>query len=130
MIYYGCREDLELYHEVRAEGPVEDWLNVLCDEMQLSVRQETRVGAQEVISMPLKEFVDKSISQISLLGIQLKWTIQMEEAISRSNHRDRKDELDRKSNEVKAILGELVAMCLEDIKDKLKRTKIETLVTI
>lgn len=130
MIYYGCREDLELYNEVRAEGPVEDWLNVLCDVMQFSVRQETRVGAQEVLSMPLKEFVEKSISQISLLGIQLKWTVQMEEAISRSNHRDRKEELQRKSDDVKAVLSELVAMCLEDIKDKLKRTKIETLVTI
>jgi hypothetical protein len=54
----------------------------------------------------------------------------MEEAITRSNHRDRKEELDRKTNEVKAILSELVGMCLEDIKDKLKRTKTETLVTI
>jgi dynein heavy chain len=80
--------------------------------------------------MPLKEFVEKSISQISLLGIQLKWTVQMEEAISRSNHRDRKEELGRKYEDVKAVLLELVAMCLEDIKDKLKRTKIETLVTI
>jgi dynein heavy chain len=130
MIYYGCREDLDLYHEVRAEGPVEDWLNVLCEVMQFSVRQETRTGAQNVLSMPLKEFVDHSISQISLLGIQLKWTIQMEEAISRSNHRDRKEELDRKNMDVRGILSELVAMCLEDITDKLKRTKIETLVTI
>jgi hypothetical protein len=54
----------------------------------------------------------------------------MEEAISRSNHRDRKEELDRKNMDVRGILSELVAMCLEDITDKLKRTKIETLVTI
>ena len=54
----------------------------------------------------------------------------MEEAISRSNHRDRKEELERKNSEVRGVLQDLVAMCLEDIRDKLKRTKIETLVTI
>jgi hypothetical protein len=62
MIFYGCREDLELYREVRAEGPVEDWLNVLCEEMQFTVRQECRAGTMNATSMPLKEFVEKSPS--------------------------------------------------------------------
>jgi len=43
--FAGTTEDIDLYHEVRAEGQVEVWLNLLTDEMQSTIRYECRIGA-------------------------------------------------------------------------------------
>jgi dynein heavy chain len=74
--------------------------------------------------------VKKSASQVSLLGVQTIWTYKMEEALSRTNPKERREDLERKLKEVSQTMSDLSAMCLEDIASKLERTKIEALVTI
>lgn len=54
----------------------------------------------------------------------------MEEALTRMNNKERREDIDRKNKEVSQTMSDLSAMCLEDIASKLERTKIETLVTI
>jgi len=128
--FSGATEDIELFAEVQAEGAIEVWLDQLTTEMQRTIKIECKVGGQNCGSMPLREFVNASASQISLLGVQMIWTVKMTDALERTNHKDRREELERKNKEVTAGLHELSAMCLEDIPTALARTKVETLVTI
>jgi hypothetical protein len=80
--------------------------------------------------MPLREFIKEYQSQISLLGIQIIWTQKVTECLDRPKQADKNAEFIKKKGDIDKIMKELTAMCLEDIKTKLERTKIETLVTI
>lgn len=57
------------------------------------------------------------------------WTNKMTEGLERTS-RNEKNAMEAKKKEIAAINEELIKMCLEDIKSKLDRTKVETLVTI
>ena len=57
------------------------------------------------------------------------WTERVTEALEKSNFKDRMAELERNKKVVWNILAELTQMCLEEW-GPLKRTRIETLVTI
>ena len=56
------------------------------------------------------------------------WTQKVQEALEK-NQKERQAEFDRKRKDIKGIMTELSAICLEEM-DRLKRTKVETLVTI
>lgn len=57
------------------------------------------------------------------------WTNKITEALERTG-KNEKNAMDIKRKEIQAINDDLIKMCLEDIKSKLDRTKVETLVTI
>jgi hypothetical protein len=57
------------------------------------------------------------------------WTNKLTEGLERTS-RNEKNAMDGKRKEIAAVNEELIKMCLEDIKSKLDRTKVETLVTI
>ena len=57
------------------------------------------------------------------------WTNKITEALERTM-KNEKNAMESKRREIQAINDELIKMCLEDIKSKLDRTKVETLVTI
>lgn len=92
------------------------------------MRQVCKMGAQDCLSMETKEFINKYPSQIALLGIQMIWTNKVQDCLERPQ-KERAAELDRKKKDIENIMKELSAMCLEEM-DRLKRTKVETLVTI
>ena len=76
-----------------------------------------------------RDFCKEYQSQFALLGVQPLWTRKITEALE-AKQKDRKAEFIKKKADINKIMAELTAMCLEDIKTKLERTKIETLVTI
>lgn len=78
--------------------------------------------------MPLRDFIEAYPSQVALLGIQMIWTNKVQDCLERPQ-KEKLTELDRKKKDIENIMKELSAMCLEDM-NRLKRTKIETLVTI
>lgn len=78
--------------------------------------------------MQLRDFIDAYPSQIALLGIQMIWTNKVQDCLER-NQKEKLTELDKKKRDIEGIMKELSAMCLEEM-NRLKRTKIETLVTI
>jgi len=81
--------------------------------------------------MPVREFIDAYPSQVALLGIQMTWTNKLQEALERGKKADKLQDLEKKKKDVNAVMSTLTEMCLdENIKSKLIRTKIETLVTI
>ena len=118
---------------VEAVGNVEEWLGKVEREMQKSVRARCLATENDVQSGQMlnafRDFCKEYQSQFALLGVQLLWTRKITEALE-AKQKDRKAEFIKKKAEIVKIMNELTAMCLEDIKTKLERTKIETLVTI
>ena len=101
--------------------------------MQLTVKDHTatagaRIASQGTDCAQLRGFVDSTIAQLALLGIQFMWTTDTQTAL---------EECARKKNAMKeantrqiAVLTELSSWCLQDLGPKVNRRKIETLVTV
>jgi dynein heavy chain len=72
--------------------------------------------------------VDAQCGQFALLGIQFNWTLQCQTALEKcKTSKGAMSECNKTQN---AVLAELSSWCLQDLKTKMNRTKIETLVTI
>ena len=125
-------ELLELSSPMTVSGNVEDWLSLLEAEMRKAVRRECRLAAQQtgsvMGSIGLKEFADRFIAQVALLGIGMIWTADCQDALSKMG-KDRSI-LATTNKKMQQMLSELVAMCLTDLGSRMNRTKFETLVTI
>lgn len=69
------------------------------------------------------------VAQIALMGLQILWTTKINDGIDRISKGDR-NAMETKKKETIEMMTLLSAMCLEDIKTSVDRTKVETLVTI
>jgi dynein heavy chain len=130
----NAEEVVDLQAPVLAQGNIEDWLLALEAEMQRSIRRECRVAALDssalLTSLSMEDFGNKSTAQSALLGIQLAWTSDFQDALVKmSRDRDRQV-MAATSKKFTQMLGDLVQICLTDLKTKMDRTKYETLVTI
>ncbi|CAK0822430.1 unnamed protein product [Prorocentrum cordatum] len=130
----SAEEVVDLQSPVIAVGNIEDWLLALEAEMQKSVRRECRHASMEMgqllSGLSMGDFGNKSIAQVALLGIQLVWTMDFQDALMR-NARDRdKTIMVQTGKKFAQMLADLVDMCLTDLGSKMNRTKFETLVTI
>jgi len=96
--------------------------------MQNSMKLVCARGSQDCFSLPLKDFIDAYPSQVALLGIQMLWTQKVIECLEKSS-KEKIAEFERKKKEINNIMSELTELCLTDL-NKLKRMKVETLVTI
>jgi dynein heavy chain len=83
-------ESVALSQPVLAKDNIEDWLLKLEEEMQRSIRRECRNAALECPQLcapsgglSMADFGSKTIAQVSLLGIQLLWTADFQEALTR-----------------------------------------------
>ena len=122
------KETILLYKPVKAVGNIEDWLGEIELEMQRSMKRLTETACIECIAQPLKQFVNKSCGQLALLGLQVSWTVQCQEALSKA--RANKQIMMETNRNQKAVLDDLSSWCLEDLGSRMNRIKIETLVTI
>eukprot|EP00741_Cyanophora_paradoxa_P017811 tig00021017_g17202.t1 len=121
-------ENVNLSAAVNAVGNIEDWLTKLEKEMQRTMKDIVRNSTEDINgSMPLEEFIAKYPAQVALLGIQLQWTQDCQEALVRS--RSDKQIMQATLKKISGILAELSTMTTRDL-TKLDRTKIETLITI
>ena len=66
--------------------------------------------------------------QFALLGIQLMWTTDVQDALMVCMQK--RNALKDANHRSTQILSELSSWCLQDLKTKMNRTKIETLITI
>ncbi|CAM9244386.1 unnamed protein product [Chrysoparadoxa australica] len=118
---------------VKAQGNIEDWLCDLLYKMQLTMKDLTRICAGEVANTTgdisaLRPFVDGSIAQMALLGIQLMWTTDVQSSLEQC--RQKKNIVKECNQRQLQILQEMSSWCLLDLGSKSNRTKVETLVTI
>eukprot|EP00971_Amphidinium_carterae_P315679 6274895-Amphidinium_carterae.1 len=115
---------------VMASGNIEDWLLALETEMQKSVRRECKIssldsGALLSNGLSMLDFVNKSIAQVAILGLQLVWTVDFQDALARM--RTDRSVMSGANKKFVQMLSDLVGLCLTDLGSKMNRTKFETL---
>lgn len=121
-------EVINLASPVKAEGNIEIWLGALVKEMQRSLKVLCEQAAAQSNQLPLTEFVQSTCAQFALLGIQLNWTAQCQEALEKS--KTSKNVIPETNKQQLMVLQELSSWCLTDLKTKMNRRNVETLVTI
>uniref|UniRef100_A0A8C0EXI2 Dynein axonemal heavy chain 8 n=1 Tax=Bubo bubo TaxID=30461 RepID=A0A8C0EXI2_BUBBB len=122
-------EKIPLDTSVIAKGPVELWLQDLLHVQQISLHGIIRAAYYQ-ISDPgyqLLNFLNQFPAQVGLLGIQMLWTHDSEEALQNAKE-------DRKIMQVTngrflEILNMLISQTTHDL-SKFDRVKFETLITI
>ena len=119
---------------VIADGNIEDWLNKAKDEMVRSVKDICRSMSREAVAVlgtaekeALAGFINKYPAQVSLLGTQLWWTFECEDALSRA--KTEKGIMNQARKKFEQVLRHMVDITVQDLK-RMERTRIETLITI
>merc|ERR1719191_1066891 len=129
-----AQEVIDLQSPTICQGNIEDWLLALEAEMQRSLRRECRICSYDIGAvcngLSVKQFADKFPAQVSLLGIQLVWTIDFQNALGRMAREKDRTIMGATNKKFVGMLQDLVAICLTDLGSKMNRTKFETLVTI
>ena len=122
-------ETVELEKPVRAEGSVELWLNDLLRATQESVHGIIREAFHFINDnlIDLIDFTNKFQAQVGILGIQMIWTRDAEEALSNAKT-DRKI-MGETNNRFLDMLNILISQTTKELK-KIERTKFETLITV
>ena len=122
-------EVVQLERAVRAEGSVEIWLMQLLTTVKESVNSIIR-NAYHIISdsnFDMLEFIKKYQAQVGILGTQMIWTRDSENALQ--NCRIDKKVMGETNNKFLDILNTLISQTTKNL-DKMERTKFETLITV
>lgn len=129
-----AEECVDMQTPVMAQGNIEDWLLALEFEMQRSVRRECRICSHDVGAVMsgynMKDFTDKHIAQVALIGIQFVWTSDFQDALMKMSKERDKTIMGYTNKKFTQMLQELVAACLTDLGSGMNRCKYETLVTV
>ncbi|XP_044223058.1 dynein axonemal heavy chain 8-like [Thunnus albacares] len=122
-------EKLPLDSPVMAQGPVELWLGVLLLQQQASLHSVIKSSDLEINDedFDLLSFLDKFQAQVGLLGIQMLWTRDSEEALQ--NAEDDREIMPLTKKKFLNLLSVLIKQTTYDL-SKFDRVKYETLVTI
>ena len=122
-------ESVQLERAVRAEGSVEVWLQNLLTMSQESVHCIIRQCHQYVndSQFSLLEMVQKFQAQICILGVQMIWTRDAENALALC--RQEKKIMADTNQRFLEMLNTLISQTTKNL-DKIERKKYETLITI
>ncbi|KAM9416983.1 dynein axonemal heavy chain 5 isoform 1-T1 [Salvelinus alpinus] len=122
-------ETVDLSEHVLAQGNVEAWLGLLLDRVRKTIHGIIRQAHMSISDAGLKmvEFQSVFPAQVGLLGIQMIWTRDAEEALGFS--KGDKKIMQTTNQKFGDILNELIDMTTREL-TRNERTKYETLITI
>ncbi|KAK2859784.1 hypothetical protein Q5P01_004404 [Channa striata] len=122
-------ETVDLSQPVNAQGNVEVWLGQLLAGVRQTLHTIIRQAYQAISEpgMKLLEFQSAFPAQVGLLGIQMIWTRDAEEALVLS--KSDKKIMQTTNQRFLDLLNELIDMTTREL-SKNERTKYETLITI
>ncbi|XP_051871749.1 dynein axonemal heavy chain 5 [Pristis pectinata] len=122
-------EKVDLIEPVTAQGNVEVWLGQLLNGVRKTIHSIIRQASIAITDSEIKlyEFQNMFPAQIGLLGIQMIWTKNSEEALN--NARFDKKIMQTTNQAFLDMLNDLIDMTTREL-TKMERTKYETLITI
>ncbi|XP_041462810.1 dynein heavy chain 5, axonemal-like [Lytechinus variegatus] len=124
------KEKIDLVTPVNAQGNVEVWLGDLLKTVKKSIHTVIRtsyIALQDKENFNLIEYENTYAAQVGLLGIQMIWTRDSEEALK--NARSDRKIMATTNQYFLDMLNMLIDMTTQEL-TKYERTKFETLVTI
>jgi dynein heavy chain, axonemal len=129
----GEQERVSFNKPVKAKGNIEDWLNILVAEMRAALKDVCRSCSYAIMDMEnpvdeMEDFVNQFPGQFSLLGIQLMWTTDIEDALAEAA--TKKHAVTDAVKKCTSLLQLMSGWTLDGSMKKLKRVKIETMITI
>ena len=124
---------VQLRDVVKAEGNIEEWLDRLLKEMQRTVNIICQRASIDCDGMGVEDFTHKYQAQISLLGIQFKWTMDSEDALYRA--KAEKGIMQATNKKHNGRLNDLVAINMRSDQElnqfgKWTRKKVETMILV
>ena len=129
----GEGQVVRLRDVVKAEGNIEEWLDKLLKEMQRTINLINARAAADCDVMGTEEFTHKYQAQVSLLGIQFKWTMDSEDALYRA--KSEKGIMQQTNKKHNQRLNELVGINMRSDQElrqfgKWTRKKVETMILV
>jgi dynein heavy chain len=129
-------ESIRLVEPVACVGNVEDWLDALCASMCSAVRDTVKNSTTELPVLQsnfshIKTVIDKFQAQVTLLMLQMVWTMQVTDCIlTRSRNKGVIGETSRRIDAIKSFLVKMTTSPELEAKPARFRTNVETLITI
>ncbi|MEE6465421.1 hypothetical protein FKM82_006550, partial [Ascaphus truei] len=131
ILYFESQEGekVNLIEPVNAQGNVEAWLGLLLDGVKKTLHTIIKQASIAISDSGFKlyDFQAMYPAQIGLLGIQMIWTRDAEEALNIA--KTDKKVMQATNQKFLDLLNDLIDMTTSDL-TKMERTKYETLITI
>ncbi|CAK8985449.1 unnamed protein product [Durusdinium trenchii] len=127
-MYSDEGEHFRFHQAQKAEGAVEDWMLTVDEQMQDTLQRISKAAVYYYASQERMEWIQNYIGMVAILGTQIWWTWQVEDAFRKVAEGDKnamKNELKKENQQVQ----DLVAFVRSPI-NKLQRKKVNTLIIL
>jgi len=120
-------EEVTLSTQVQTSAHIEDWLNLLLEESKCTVNDNISDCVDNLPISDMHEYLSTTLAQVSLLGLQIDWTFNIENSIEFL--KEDKTALTCAIKSCNATMNSLTDLTIKQI-STLVRSKLETAITI